>query len=442
MRTGKTASVANLKYFWNSASLVALVILLAVPSFALAQVEEEQEGPPPEVYLSNATNYYITATDKVNTGEGDPTNDFAEAIRYFNIYLEAVPETSFEDSVSIYVKLADCYYQTSRYATDHNGAPQWEKALEYYQWLIDRNPPEADLGWNNYQAGWCKKEVEGGYGPAMPYFEKYLELRPDDLQTYVWVAQIYLSLMNNSRALDLFLFVLDKDPAYEGVVAQILNLRTRLQLRYEEVTLKLVEKVPETPQYLLDLGQFYLERARFDEGRDYVTRYLEKQPEDVAALRTLGEEEKRRGNWDAAISAFRRILSVESDNTRAQVDIADVYMQQRLIDETIDAAEVALRMDPDDPYANKVMGDAAVQWALRQYAVQYPDRELEKMMYDFRLLMKRIADEYYEKAKGDSQFRTYAQNQINYLTQFFPQPQDRFMWPQDKDPNIQFPPPR
>ncbi len=431
-----------MKYFRNPALLVALVMLLVAPSWALAQVEEVQEGPPPELYLSNATNYYITAKDKISTGTGNPTNDFQEAIRYFYLYMEIVPETSFEDSVSIYSKLADSYYELSNWSANNGAVPEWEKALEFYQWLIDRNPPEEELDYNNFRAGWCKKEVEGGYGPAMPYFEKYLELRPDDLGNYFWVAQLYLSLANQSRALDLFLFVLDNDPAYEGMVTHVLNLRNRLQLRYEEVTLKLVEKVPDTPQYLLDLGHFYLGRARFDEGRDYVTRYLEKQPGDIVAWRILGEEEKRRGNWDEAINAYRQVLGVESDNIRAQVDIADIFMQQRMIDETIDAAVVALRMDADDPYANKVMGDAAVLWALRQYAVRYPDREQAKMMYDFKLLMKRIADDYYEKAKADSQFRTHAQNQINYLTQFFPQAQDRFMWDQSKDPIIQFPPPR
>ena len=62
-------------------------------------------------------------------------------------------------------------------------------------------------------------------------------------------------------------------------------------------------------------------------------------------------------------------------------------------------------------------------------------------MYDYKTLMKKIADDYYEKAKNGPQFRTHAQNQINYLSQFFPQNQDMFMWDKEKDHIIPFPPP-
>ena len=280
-----------------------------------------------------------------------------------------------------------------------------------------------------------------GWSAGTPHLEKYLELRPEDLERRVWVARIYLSLMDNNRALDHFLFYLAANPADQAIVTEILNLRIRLTMRYEEITLKLIEYLPDTPKYLLDISQHFFSRAREDEGLDYLLQYLEREPENLAALKTLGDEYKRRGEWDQAMTAYRRILSVDSRDINARCDMATVYLQQQNIDAAIREAKRAMAIDPNSPYANKMMGDAGQQWAFRQYAIAYPGREVEKMMYDYKTLMKTIADNYYEKANHDPQFRTHAQNQINYLSQFFPQAEDRFMWPQDKDHIIPFPPP-
>ncbi len=311
--------------------------------------------------------------------------------------------------------------------------------------MIDRDPPGEEPSYNNFQAGWATVKLEG-YPSAMPYFEKYLELRPEDLNNFMWIGRIYLSLSNNNRACDLFLHVMESDPEFADGVGpartEILNLRSRLTLRYEEITLKLIEFFPDTPQYLMDMSRFKFDQARFDEGLDYLNQYLSVRTDDLFALSMLGSEHLRRGNWDEAVSAYRRILEIEPRRIDTICDIADVYYQQQRIDDAIREAKRALAIDADHPYANRVMGDAAVPWALNKFAEMYPDRELEKMLYDFRMLMKRIADEYYEKAKADPQHRSRANSQISYLSQFFPQANDRFMWDPDKDYIIPFPPPR
>jgi|GEM_PF-1482778 len=421
-----------------------LVLVLALPGTSLAQVEEEelqQESLPPMLLLSNADNFYRIALDRVQTQSGDPTTDFNEAISYFNRYLEADTAAAFQDSARVYVMIADSYYTLSEWAESNGGTPVWPDAIRYYEWLIEREPPGEDIAFDHFRVAYAKSRLEG-WGAGTPHLEKYLELRPEDLERRIWVARIYLSLMDNNRALDHFLIYLAANPTDDAIVTEILNLRIRLTLRYEEITLKLIEHRSDTPKYLHDIADFYLDNARFDEGRDYLLRYLEKEPEDVTALKRLGDEYKRLGQWDNALNAYRQILSVEPHDIQAICDMGEVYLETDRIDNAIAQANRALRIDPDSPYANKVMGDTGQRWAMREYQKVYPGRPVEEMKYDFKTLMKKIADDYYEKAKVDPQFRTHAQNQINYLTQFFPQPQDRFMWPQDKDHIIPFPPPR
>ena len=445
MKTGRLRDDNVMRRLVCLTMTFGMVLILALPNTALGQ-DPEQNGPPPALLISNAQSYYDTGTFKVQSNEGDdPTNDYTEAIRYFNLYMTAVPEIAFEDSVSIYRKLADSYFQISKFADSSGGTPQWEKVLEYFQWMLDRNPPDEEPSYNNFQAGWATVKLEG-YPNAMHYFETYLELRPEDLDNFMWIGRIYLSLLNNNRACDLFMHVMESDPAFADGVGpartEILNLRSRLPLRYEEITLKLIELIPDTPQYLLDMSRFKMDQARFDEHLDYLNRYLAVRSDDLNALSALGSEHRRRGNWDEAVNAYRRILQIEPQRIETICDIGDVYFQQNRIDEAIQEAKRALAINVDHPYANRVMGDAAVPWALREFAKAYPDKEIEKMMYDYRTLMKRIADEYYEKAKADPQYRSRANSQISYLSQFFPQPEDRFMWPSGQDYIIPFPPPR
>jgi len=438
---GQTEEVTKTKQVAGAAAGLAVLLLLAVPTLVLAQGEEEQEGPPPQLLLSNATTYYTTATDKVQTGAGDPTTDFHEAIRYYHLYMDAVQEMAFEDSVSIYSKIADAHWKLSDYASRNGGETEWEQAYELYQWLIERDPPTQDLAYNYFQAGWARVQLEG-YAPAMEYFETYLELRPDDLGNQIWVAQLYLSISNPSAALDHYLYVFERDPDYPEVEQQVLNLRLRLELRYEEITRALVEKRPETPQYEFDLARFYLRQARFEEGVEYLQSYLAKRPDDLEALQAMADEYIRRGNWVEAHAVFDHMLEVEPRNINTLCSKAYTYLQQNNIMATIRWAQRALNIDSEHPYANRLMGDAGQQWALNQFAEQHPDRDLSLMTYDFKLLMKRFADEYYEKAKNDPSQRSHANQMIQYLSQFFPQPQDQFMWDRNQDPNIQFPPPR
>ncbi len=57
-------------------------------------------------------------------------------------------------------------------------------------------------------------------------------------------------------------------------------------LRYEEITLKLIEHVPDAPAYYLDMARHKLSRALFDEHLDYVNQYLAVRSDDLYALST------------------------------------------------------------------------------------------------------------------------------------------------------------
>ncbi|MFO7769224.1 MAG: tetratricopeptide repeat protein [bacterium] len=422
----------------TAATALAALLLLAAPSGVLAQQEEDQ-GPPPELLLSNAQSAFVTAEDKRQTGEGDPTSDYREAIKEFHRYLEAKPGISTEDSASVYLKIADAYWEMGSFNQD----PElFAESISYYQWLIDRDPENQSRPYNLIRAGYAVWQTEG-LDEAVPYYREYIELQPDDLPQRRVLAQALMSQGQMAECVEHYLAYFEQSPHEQDVVNQLLTLRSRLPQQYERITLSLAAKRPDTPKYLLDLGQYYIGQREREKGIDYIQQYLEQQPEDLEGWAILADAFNNMGEYDQALQALRRVLEVDPEHVSAQTQIARIYLDRGDIDRAITEAQQALNIDSDDPGANAIMGDAAWEWLQRKFRREEPGKELNEMPYNFKVLIEdQIVGVYYEKAREGSEWRSHADSQIQYLSQLYPSSSDRFMAPEEDKVPIVFPPPR
>jgi tetratricopeptide (TPR) repeat protein len=406
---------------------------------ALAQAGE-QEGPPPELLLSNAMNYWISADDKKKTG-GDPENDYRAAIHEFFRYLDAKQDAAFEDTVRVYNKLANSYNALAEIGAGNNATALWDSCLTYYQWLIDRNPETEYLAGNYLFAGYATWQTQG-LDAAVPYYAKYVELEPDDLPQREFLIRSYVSQGNLEEACNHALVYLEKDASNQDNVGTLNTLRGRMPHRWEEITLKLVELRPDTPIYLLDMARHNYEMGNNEQTVNYASQFVALEAGNIDGWKFLGDAHKRLGNYREALQAFDRILAIDSRDMRAHADKASVYLEQNNLPRAWRSAGSALRIDSDYGYANAVMGDAAYRWIMQEFNEKYPGRELERLPYNMKKFIKDVVvDVYYEKAQQDPEWRNYATGQINYLTQFYPQPQDNFMAPPEEKVEIVFPPP-
>jgi tetratricopeptide (TPR) repeat protein len=406
------------------AALVLPVLVLAAATGVRAQ-----NGPPPLLLRSSADLNYAQAKDIQQNG-GDSTQNFRDAIDYYLQYLAADTSIAFADTVSIYEKMADSYYQLE----------EWDNALTYYQWLIDRDPDQSYLSGYLLFAGYAVWQTKGPES-ALPYYARYVELEPTDLPQRLALAGMYLNASDWEKAADHYLVALEADPANQDVVNTLNNLRLRLRHRYEPITLALVEFQPANPKYLLDLGQFHYEAGNLAKTIEFDRRYLQAKPDDIAAWELIGDAYKRTGDIAQAMNAYRQILRLDAGNIRAYCELTAIYVDQGNIDQAITEAKRALAIDPENAQANYVMGEAGVKWGMRKLEADHPGRELTKMPFNFKELFKSIATNYFEKARKDPRWRNFAIEQINYLTQFYPNPEDRFMAPPAERVPIVFPPP-
>jgi tetratricopeptide (TPR) repeat protein len=428
---------------------LAVAVLFAGNSGVLAQqVEEqavEQSGPPPELLLSNANNLWITAEDKKTNQAGDPTRDYQESIHYFFLYMSTLEELSrelsFDDSVRVYSKLASAYRGIAEVGTVDYVKAAWDTSLSYYQWLIDRNPEREYLAGNYLWAGYATWQVNG-LTPAIPYYEKYVELEPDDLPQREFLIRTFMSTGDLAKATDHALVYMEKNPANADIVGFLVQLRSRLSMRWLEITNRLVELQPDTPIFLLDMARHYYEQVDYATTIDYAQRYLAMRADDIGGWKLLGDANKQLGHHRAALAAFDEILKLDPRDVRAHADKATVYLNMGNIDSSWRSARTALRYDGDFGQANAIMGDAAYRWLMQKLEQEHPGRELDKLPWNYKYFIeKTICGEFYEAARKDPLWREYAVGQINYLMQYFPQPQDNFMSPPEEKVPIVFPPP-
>ncbi len=415
---------------------LAALTLLAAPAGVLAQ--QEDQGPPPELLLSNAQSAYVTAEDKRQTGN-DPTADYQQAIREYHRFLEAKPDISVQDSASVYLKIADSHWEMGNYNAD---PAMFAESIPFYQWLIDRDPENQRRAYNLIRAGYAVWQTTG-LDHAVPYYRDYIELQPDDLPQRKVLAQALMSQGKMAEALDHYLVYFELSPNEQDVVNQLLTLRQRLPQQYERITLSLAAQRPDTPKYLLDLGQYYMGQLDRQKGIDHIRQYLEQQPEDLQGWAILADAYNTMGEYDQALEALRQVLRVDPRNVNAQAQVAKIYLDRGDIDRAITEAQRALNIDRQDPGANAIMGDAAWEWLQRKFHRERPGKELTDMPYNFKMFIKeQLVELYYTRAKESNEWRSHANNQIQYLTQLFPTNSDRFMAPEPDKVPIVFPPPR
>ncbi len=404
----------------------ALVTLIASTASAVGQ-----EPTRPEILLNNADQYYVIATDKKMRGEEDPTADYREAARYYARYLVADPGIPLVDSARVYFNLADSYMALADY----------EQASQCLNWLIDRSPENVDLPTCYAMLGFTTWNIRG-IEEALPYYLRYVEARPGDAVQRKPLALGLVSLGRIEEALPHLLALLANGPEDEDIVRSLLHVREKLPGDFEAITLGLIKARPETPIYILDLGISYMEQVKLPEAVDSLNRYLELRPEDVAGWEQLAEACRRLGDTERAMVALRRIIEIENEHIPARCAISALYLEEGLVDEAVMEATAALELDSDDSYANAVMGDAAQAWAMRLLREEYPNRSLENMPVNIRLLLqKTVCDIYYARALASGEWRKHAEAQIQYLSQFFATSADIFMEKGKARTPITFPPP-
>lgn len=267
----------------------SLALLLLIPLLSACATEHAAavSTTNPAPYTATSTEgrtLYFYALARLRAGEGDADG----ALTLLKSALAADPDSPF-----LHTATAQIYLQQSR--------P--DEALAECDAAIKLNPSylQAQLLAGNILAS-LQREKE-----AIPYFKKVLELDPTKEEVYLHVAIFYLKSFEYEQAVD---------------------------------TLKsLIKAVPESP-----LGYYYLAKT-YDQMRlprealTYYKKAVELKPDFEQALIEMAISQETQGLVNDAIESYKNLLAVNPSNTNVVQHLAQLYIQQRRLDDALTLLE-------------------------------------------------------------------------------------------------------
>jgi tetratricopeptide (TPR) repeat protein len=132
------------------------------------------------------------------------------------------------------------------------------------------------------------------------------------------------------------------------------NMQTMNAVREQLASLKAaVERDPKNYDALLQLGNMYMDAAKFPQAVDYYERALGLR-EDPAVRTDLGICYKQAGQLDKAVEAFRKVSEEAPDQWQALFNEAIVLGELKRFDEARAVTARLKQMRPDDPQVQKL----------------------------------------------------------------------------------------
>jgi tetratricopeptide (TPR) repeat protein len=187
--------------------------------------------------------------------------------------------------------------------------------------------------------------TEGRYEEAIQYYDKVLEIEPNDVYVLYNKGNAFYSLGNYTEAIQYFDKALEIEP-------------------------RLVEALTNKGLALADLG-------KYQEAIQYVDKALEIEPRMVEALTNKGAALAKLGKYQEAIQYFDKALEIDPNYIGALNNKGAALIYLGKYQEAIQYVDKALEIEPRMVEAITNKGLALIYLGKYQEAIQYFDKALE-----------------------------------------------------------------
>jgi YaiO family outer membrane protein len=147
------------------------------------------------------------------------------------------------------------------------------------------------------------------------------------------------------------------------------------------ICLEILERNPDHWDARILLGRLYAWDKRFDDARRELTRVVEAKPGYADARNALIDVELWSDNPETALALADEGLALEADNSDFEFARARAYARMKQYDESAEAAERTLALDPDDDRAKRLLrrvyDNILGNRATAHYEYESFDQELE-----------------------------------------------------------------
>ena len=110
----------------------------------------------------------------------------------------------------------------------------------------------------------------------------------------------------------------------------------------------------------------YIEAANYPKARVALRNVLKIDPKDAEAYYLFAQVEEKEKNWRNAVQLYQEAVRLVPDHAAARITLAKYYLEARLTDHVVEAAEMVLKKDPRHPQASalKIAAQAVTEAAI------------------------------------------------------------------------------
>ncbi len=179
----------------------------------------------------------------------------------------------------------------------------------------------------------------------------------------------------------------------------------------------LARLVPEEPEYLLRMGQFYAKTGKFQEAVEILQQYIDAHPNDYRGYQYMGLALAADGKYSEALEQLKKAKDLNPDceicMAKIMCDIASLYKDMKKYSSAETYIAKAKSHDSSYGYIYIVEGEIIQQRAMAQVPESF---ELNMEIKCQFLKANRV----YRKAFRDPDWLGIAQSKIDYLKPYIP----------------------
>ena len=232
------------------------------------------------------------------------------------------------------------------------------------------------------------------YREAIAGFEKARELKPAGADLFYFLGLSYGRIGDEEAAAKAFQDAIDADPTLVKAHVSLAELRRRKgEFRVAAETYR--RAIALDSSYAMaysGLAKIQIDGEDFDGALATLEKAVEIDPEFLEGLCLIGQTLSQKGRWHEAIAPLKRALDVDNDHAEAHYRLAEAYYGTGDWNKALDAGLDATRLQRDYHAAEVVVADS--------YS---------------KLGNVREARSWYKKARQDSRFRDWCEEQLQVL---------------------------
>jgi len=187
------------------------------------------------------------------------------------------------------------------------------------------------------------------YDLAMSYFDRVLEIEPDNLKALNAKGVISAKIEKYDDALSYFDKILEIEPDNVDVLNNKIALF--LELGKQENAMQHIDRVlevePDNVQALYTKAEIHIEKKDYGQALSYLDRVLQIEPDNLQALNAKGSLFQVQGEYEKALTFFDRILEIDPDYVAALFGKGGVLGEMGDIEMSIYHFVKALNLEPD-----------------------------------------------------------------------------------------------